>query len=59
MFQQRGVSEDVPVVKVSLAEEGLMSAMDGVVELRAEVAAYWPGWRVRRVRRRGSWLRMR
>jgi tyrosyl-tRNA synthetase len=24
MFQQRGVSEDVPVVKVSLAEDGLM-----------------------------------
>ena len=30
MFQQRGVSEDVPVVKVSLAEEGLIaSAADG------------------------------
>ena len=27
MFQQRGVSEDVPVVKVSLAEEGLMAAV--------------------------------
>ncbi len=26
MFQQRGVSEDVPVVNVSLAEEGLMAA---------------------------------
>jgi tyrosyl-tRNA synthetase len=26
MFQQRGVSEDVPVVKVSLTEEGLMAA---------------------------------
>jgi tyrosyl-tRNA synthetase len=34
MFQQRGVSEDVPVVKVSLADEGLMNAMDGVVEFR-------------------------
>ncbi len=31
MFQQRGVSEDVPVVKVSLAEEGLMSTTDGGV----------------------------
>ena len=29
MFQQRGVSEDVPVVKVSLAEDGLMAAIDG------------------------------
>jgi tyrosyl-tRNA synthetase len=29
MFQQRGVSEDVPVVKVSLAEDGLMAAVDG------------------------------
>jgi tyrosyl-tRNA synthetase len=30
MFQQRGVSEDVPVVKVSLAEEGLIApAVDG------------------------------
>src|SRR5271168_3237868 len=29
MFQQRGVSEDVPVVKVSLAEEGLMAVADG------------------------------
>ncbi len=29
MFQQRGVSEDVPVVKVSLAEDGLMAANDG------------------------------
>jgi len=35
MFQQRGVSEDVPVVKVSLAKEGLMSAGEGgVVEVR-------------------------
>ena len=35
MFQQRGVSEDVPVVKVSLAEEGLMALTDGgVVEVR-------------------------
>jgi tyrosyl-tRNA synthetase len=35
MFQQRGVSEDVPVVKVSLAEEGLMAAADGgAVEIR-------------------------
>src|SRR5277367_1146439 len=35
MFQQRGVSEDVPVVKVSLAEDGLMSTVDGrVVEVR-------------------------
>jgi tyrosyl-tRNA synthetase len=36
MFQQRGVSEDVPVVKVSLAEEGLMSAAvdGGVAEIR-------------------------
>jgi tyrosyl-tRNA synthetase len=35
MFQQRGVSEDVPVVKVSLAEEGLTSAGEGgVVEFR-------------------------
>jgi tyrosyl-tRNA synthetase len=30
MFQQRGVSEDVPVVKVSLAEDGLVTAaVDG------------------------------
>jgi tyrosyl-tRNA synthetase len=35
MFQQRGVSEDVPVVKVSLAEEGLQSmAESGVAEIR-------------------------
>jgi tyrosyl-tRNA synthetase len=36
MFQQRGVSEDVPVVKVSLAEEGLMAAAadDGAMEIR-------------------------
>jgi tyrosyl-tRNA synthetase len=36
MFQQRGVSEDVPVVKVSLAEDGLMSAAaeGGVTEIR-------------------------
>src|SRR5229473_3875488 len=36
MFQQRGVSEDVPVVKVSLAEEGLMAAAadGGAAELR-------------------------
>jgi tyrosyl-tRNA synthetase len=33
MFQQRGVSEDVPVVKVSLAEDGLMAtAADGGAE---------------------------
>jgi tyrosyl-tRNA synthetase len=29
MFQQRGVSEDVPVVKVSLAEDGLIAVIDG------------------------------
>jgi tyrosyl-tRNA synthetase len=36
MFQQRGVSEDVPVVKVSLAEEGLMAAAadGGAMEIR-------------------------
>jgi tyrosyl-tRNA synthetase len=36
MFQQRGVSEDVPVVKVSLAEEGLMAAAadGGEAEIR-------------------------
>jgi tyrosyl-tRNA synthetase len=36
MFQQRGVSEDVPVVKVSLAEEGLMggAADGGAAEIR-------------------------
>jgi tyrosyl-tRNA synthetase len=36
MFQQRGVSEDVPVVKVSVAEEGLMAAAadGGAVEVR-------------------------
>ncbi|MCU1248504.1 MAG: tyrosyl-tRNA synthetase [Edaphobacter sp.] len=35
MFQQRGVSEDVPVVKVSLVEEGLMAAAaDGGAEIR-------------------------
>jgi tyrosyl-tRNA synthetase len=35
MFQQRGVSEDVPVVKVSLAEDGLMAATgDGDAEVR-------------------------
>jgi tyrosyl-tRNA synthetase len=36
MFQQRGVSEDVPVVKVSLAEDGLMAAANdgGAVEIR-------------------------
>ena len=36
MFQQRGVSEDVPVVKVSLAEEGLTVAVvdGGVAEIR-------------------------
>jgi tyrosyl-tRNA synthetase len=36
MFQQRGVSEDVPVVKVSLDEDGLMVAGDegGATEIR-------------------------
>jgi tyrosyl-tRNA synthetase len=36
VFQQRGVSEDVPVVKVSLAEEGLMAAAadGGAAEIR-------------------------
>jgi tyrosyl-tRNA synthetase len=36
MFQQRGVSEDVPMVKVSLAEEGLMAtaAEGGAAEIR-------------------------
>ena len=36
MFQQRGVSEDVPVVKVSLAEEGLIvvGADGGAEEVR-------------------------
>jgi tyrosyl-tRNA synthetase len=35
MFQQRGVSEDVPVVKVSLCEDGLMTTTDGgVAEVR-------------------------
>jgi tyrosyl-tRNA synthetase len=36
MFQQRGVSEDVPVVKVSLAEDGLMAAAadGGAMEIR-------------------------
>jgi tyrosyl-tRNA synthetase len=36
MFQQRAVSEDVPLVKVSLAEEGLLAAPidGGVVEIR-------------------------
>jgi tyrosyl-tRNA synthetase len=36
MFQQRGVSEDVPVVKVSLAEDGLMvaAADGGATEVR-------------------------
>jgi tyrosyl-tRNA synthetase len=35
MFQQRGVSEDVPVVKVSQGEEGLMAAAaDGGAEVR-------------------------
>jgi tyrosyl-tRNA synthetase len=35
MFQQRGVSEDVPVVKVSLVEEGLVAAAaDGGAEIR-------------------------
>jgi tyrosyl-tRNA synthetase len=36
MFQQRGVSEDVPVVKVSLAEDGLVvaSADSGVAGIR-------------------------
>jgi len=36
MFQQRGVSEDVPVVKVSLGEEGLIAAAadGGAVEIR-------------------------
>jgi tyrosyl-tRNA synthetase len=35
MFQQRGVSEDVPVVKVSLGEDGLMAAdAGGVAEVR-------------------------
>jgi tyrosyl-tRNA synthetase len=35
MFQQRGVSEDAPVVKVSVAEEGLMALTDGgAVEIR-------------------------
>jgi len=28
MFQQRGVSEDVPVVKVSLAEDGLIAGVE-------------------------------
>jgi tyrosyl-tRNA synthetase len=35
MFQQRGVSEDVPVMKVSLAEEGLLNVSEtGVAEIR-------------------------
>src|SRR5437879_3295255 len=35
LFQQRGVSEDVPVVKVSLAEDGLIAAADAsAVEIR-------------------------
>ena len=36
IFQQRGVSEDVPVVKVSLGEEGLIAAAadGGAVEIR-------------------------
>jgi tyrosyl-tRNA synthetase len=34
MFQQRGVSEDVPVVEVSLAEEGLIAVADGGAEVR-------------------------
>jgi tyrosyl-tRNA synthetase len=36
MFQQRGVSEDVPVVKVSLGEEGLIAAAadGGTMEIR-------------------------
>jgi tyrosyl-tRNA synthetase len=36
MFQQRGVSEDVPMVKVSLAENGLMAAAadGGAMEIR-------------------------
>ena len=36
MFQQRGVSEDVPVVKVSLGEEGLIAAAadGGAMEIR-------------------------
>jgi tyrosyl-tRNA synthetase len=35
MFQQRGVSEDVPVAKVSLCEDGLMAAdAGGVAEIR-------------------------
>jgi tyrosyl-tRNA synthetase len=36
MFQQRGVSEDVPVVKVSLAEDGLVAAAadGGTAEIR-------------------------
>jgi tyrosyl-tRNA synthetase len=36
MFQQRGVSEDVPVVKVSLAEDGLVAvaADGGTAEIR-------------------------
>jgi tyrosyl-tRNA synthetase len=36
MFQQRGVSEDVPVVKVSLAEDGLVAVTvdGGAAEIR-------------------------
>jgi tyrosyl-tRNA synthetase len=36
LFQQRGVSEDVPVVKVSLAEDGLLAAAadGGAAEIR-------------------------
>ena len=44
MFQQRGVSEDLPVVKVSLAEEGLMTAAEGDV-LRVRSCWCWRGWR--------------
>ena len=58
-FSRRGVSEDVPVVKVSLAAEGLMAAVDGGVRRFACRSCWcWRGWRVLRVRRRGSWRRM-
>jgi tyrosyl-tRNA synthetase len=33
-FQQRGVSEDVPVVKVALAEEGLIASADGSTTIK-------------------------
>ncbi len=50
MFQQRGVSEDVPVVKIRLAEEGLLAACGLNDVARSDIRVFrscwcWRVWR--------------